>query len=200
MLRVVERALTAAGFTLAVAPSGEEALKLLARQEFACALIDRNLEGMDGLELIRHIRELQPRCACVLMTAYPSLDSAVEALRMGVVDYIEKPSPQFDQVGERVQKAIRIRQLRDEQGALLRRIGELESKQRSEGGCARLRVELTELLRDEQRRSEEVLLRGAKAIVAAVRALQPEPKSRGRSAFDRLLADAEAHAASLRPR
>ncbi|HYV64621.1 MAG TPA: response regulator, partial [Myxococcales bacterium] len=92
VLRVVERALATVGFTLSVAENADRALRLLEEEEFVCALIDRNLGEADGLELIKQIRERQPRCACVLMTAYPSVGSAVDALRMGVVDYIQKPS------------------------------------------------------------------------------------------------------------
>src|SRR5206468_12186464 len=117
VLKVLARALTAAGFTLSVAESAERALRLVDEEEFTCALIDRNLVGADGLELIKQIRERQPRCACVLMTAYPSLGSAVEALRIGVVDYIQKPSPDFDVIADRVQNAVRLHRRRDGQDA-----------------------------------------------------------------------------------
>jgi len=176
VLRVVERALTAAGFKLAVAESAERALRLLDEQEFACALIDRNLVGTDGLDIIKQIRERQPRCACVLMTAYPSLASAVEALRIGVVDYIQKPSPDFDVVADRVQNAIRLHTVRDGQ----------ETPRPSSRGA--------------EERRHEVLVRGADEIVATLRALQSKMKQGARAAFNRVLADAEAHAALLRGR
>src|ERR1700737_5571373 len=105
VLDVMGKMLKAAGFSLSVAETGEQALQHLARQEFACALVDKNLFGMDGLEVIRHVRKRQPRCACVLMTAYASTGSAVEALRLGAVDYLEKPSPELDLIGSRLQSA-----------------------------------------------------------------------------------------------
>src|SRR5260370_25108935 len=106
------RMVQASGFSLVVAETGEQALEHLAHQQFACALVDKNLQGMDGLEVIRHVRKRQPRCACVLMTAYASTASAVEALRVGVVDYLEKPPPEMDVIGSRLQRAIRIHGVR----------------------------------------------------------------------------------------
>jgi DNA-binding NtrC family response regulator len=173
VLRVVERALTAAGFTLSVAESEEEALRLLDDQNFACALIDRNLIGADGLDLIKQIRTIQPRCACIVMTAYPSVPSAVEALRLGVVDYIQKPSPDFDRISQRVQDAIRLHRRRES--------GE------SAAGADRV---------DDRRR--QAMIQSAEEIVAKLKSLQGTMKSGARAAFKRALADAEAHAALLR--
>jgi DNA-binding NtrC family response regulator len=174
VLRVVERALATAGFTLSVAENAERAVRLLDEHEFACALIDRNLVGADGLDLIKQIRERQPRCACVVMTAYPTVGSAVEALRIGVVDYIQKPSPDFDVIAERVQNAVRLHRRRD---------GEDAPRSAARGA-------------DDRR--QEVLVRGADELVATLRSLQTRIKPGARAAFNRALADAEAHAALLR--
>jgi two-component system, NtrC family, response regulator len=171
VLRVVERALTTVGFTLSVAENAERALRLLEEDEFVCALIDRNLGEADGLELIKQIRDRQPHCACVVMTAYPSVGSAVDALRMGVVDYIQKPSADFDVIAARVQNAIRLHR---------RREGEEETRS---ADCRK-----------------EVLVRGAEELVATLRSLQSKMKPGSRAAFNRALADAEAHAALLRGR
>lgn len=171
VLRVVERALNDAGFTIAVAENAEEALRLLAEREFICALVDRSLVEADGLDIIKDIRRRQPRCACILMTAYPSMDSAVEALRTGVVDYIQKPSNDFYRIVDRVQNAIRLHRVR--------------------GGEAPAEVEP---------RGPEALARSADAVVDAVRSLQSQIKPRGRAAWNRALAEAESHAALLRGR
>jgi len=176
VLRVVERALETVGFSLAVAENAERALRLLGEQEFVCALIDRNLGEADGLELIKQIRERQPRCACVVMTAYPSVGSAVDALRMGVVDYIQKPSPDFDVIADRVQNAIRLYRRREgEEGA---RSGNRATADRR----------------------KEVLVSSAEDLVATLRSLQSKMKPGSRAAFNRALADAEAHAVLLRGR
>jgi DNA-binding NtrC family response regulator len=174
VLKVVERALSTVGFTLSVAENEEQALRLIEEEEFVCALIDRNLVGADGLDLIKRIRERQPRCACMLMTAYPSVPSAVEALRLGVVDYIQKPSPDFDVIADRVQSAIRLHHSRE--------------------GGQRTRSALRAV--DDLRR--EVLVRSAEELVATLKSLQSKMKAGSRAAFNRAVADAETHVSLLR--
>ncbi|HZR08684.1 MAG TPA: response regulator [Myxococcales bacterium] len=171
VLRVVERALTEVGFKLSVAESAAQAVELLGEEEFSCALVDRNLVEADGLDLIKDIRTRQPGCACILMTAYPSLESAVDALRNGVVDYIQKPSADFYRIVDRVQKAIRLHRVRE---------GELPA--------------------DAPPRGRQELARAAGEIAVAVRALQHQIKPRGRAMWNRVVAEAEAHAAALRAR
>src|SRR5438132_1936657 len=77
LLEVLEHTLERGGFATAAAASGEEALQLLARDQFDAALVDKNLAGIDGVEVLRHLRKRQPACACVVMTGQPSLASAV---------------------------------------------------------------------------------------------------------------------------
>src|SRR5262249_41404969 len=131
---------------------------------------DRHLVDADGLDIIKEIRRRQPACACMVITAYPSLESAVDALRTGVVDYIQKPSPDFYRIVERVQNAIRVHRAPDG---------------RAQGEAASGRQES---------------LREAEKIIDTIRALQGQIKPRGRAALNRALAEAEAHAASLRAR
>jgi DNA-binding NtrC family response regulator len=120
LVRLLGRTLGAAGFSAVGAPSGERALELVSEHEFDAALVDKNLgRGIDGVEVLRHLRKRQPRCACIMMTAFPSMGSAVEALRIGAQDYVEKPSPELDTIADRVQSAIRAVRLRDERDGLL---------------------------------------------------------------------------------
>lgn len=69
------------------------------------AMVDKNLEGTSGLELVRQLRLLHPHAEYIIMTAFASLDSAVESVRLGLYDYIQKP---FDigQLEARVTAAI----------------------------------------------------------------------------------------------
>ena len=129
LVRLLGQTLGAAGFAAVGAPSGERALELVSQQEFDAALVDKNLgRGIDGVEVLRHLRKRQPRCACIMMTAYPSMGSAVEALRIGAQDYVEKPSPELDTIADRVQSAIRAVRLRDERDALLVQITALQQE------------------------------------------------------------------------
>ncbi|TMA17052.1 MAG: response regulator [Deltaproteobacteria bacterium] len=129
LVRLLGQTLGAAGFAAVGAPSGERALELVSEQQFDAALVDKNLgRGIDGVEVLRHLRRRQPRCACIMMTAYPSMGSAVEALRIGAQDYVEKPSPELDTIADRVQSAIRGVRLRDERDGLLVKLTALQQE------------------------------------------------------------------------
>lgn len=79
------------GYRVTKAASGQEALALLEGQEFEFALLDVKMARMDGLELLRRIRARWPGVAVILMTAYASIPSAVDAMKMGAAHYLEKP-------------------------------------------------------------------------------------------------------------
>ena len=79
------------GYETVTAPSGETALRLLAQKRFDLVLTDLNLTGMTGIELLSQILQADPTCAIVLITGYPSIESAIDATRRGVYQYLEKP-------------------------------------------------------------------------------------------------------------
>ena len=79
------------GWDIAVAESGEKALEILRSREFDLVLTDLKMPIMDGLTLTTEVRENYPKLPVVIMTGYPSVDSAVSALRQKVADYIIKP-------------------------------------------------------------------------------------------------------------
>jgi len=79
------------GYDVTVAGSGREALQALARDGADILLVDIKMPGMDGLELQRKARELAPDATVIIMTAYASVETAVEALKDGAYDYVVKP-------------------------------------------------------------------------------------------------------------
>jgi len=79
------------GWEIAVAENGEKALEILSSRQIDLVLSDIKMPQMDGLALTTEMRESYPDIPVVLMTGYPSVDSAVTALRCQVVDYITKP-------------------------------------------------------------------------------------------------------------
>jgi DNA-binding NtrC family response regulator len=107
VLDLFERVLAGKGLVIRTARNGEEALALIEREGFGCVLADKNLPGMDGIEIVRRIRQSQPNCACIVMTAYASTESAVEALRLGAVDYIEKPFDDLGRIADRIDDLVR---------------------------------------------------------------------------------------------
>jgi len=79
------------GYAAETAPSGEAAIKVLAQSRFDLVITDLNLTGMTGLQLLSEIVAEDPTVAVILITGYPSIQSAVEATRKGVYQYLEKP-------------------------------------------------------------------------------------------------------------
>lgn len=80
-----------AGYKVTKAQSGAEALSALESGEFEVALVDYKMANMDGLELLKRIRARWPHVAVILMTGYASIPTAVEAIKTGAADFLEKP-------------------------------------------------------------------------------------------------------------
>jgi CheY-like chemotaxis protein len=108
--KILEEVLSNRGLPVKVAGSGEAALELLEVEGFGCALVDKTLPGIDGLSVLKSVRRTYPYCACILMTAYASTESAVDALRLGAYDYLEKPFGDLSALAIKVEQAIRTRQ------------------------------------------------------------------------------------------
>jgi two-component system response regulator HydG len=79
------------GYQVSLAESGAEALQMLARGGYDMVLTDLMMEGIDGIELLRRIKEADPHAEVLIFTAYGTIASAVEAMRLGAYDYIGKP-------------------------------------------------------------------------------------------------------------
>ncbi len=88
---VLHEALAQAGFTVASASSGQDALQHLARAPVDLVILDLKLKGMDGLTTLRRLRERWPDVVVIILTAYGSVPTAVEAMQLGAADYLRKP-------------------------------------------------------------------------------------------------------------
>ncbi|MET0401984.1 MAG: hybrid histidine protein kinase/response regulator SinK [Cystobacter sp.] len=89
------------------AATTEEALTLLERGRVDLIITDKNLPGMSGLELARRARQLDPHSRIILMTGYPSLVTAQQALELGLLDYLLKPFDDIREVRTRLREALR---------------------------------------------------------------------------------------------
>jgi len=83
--------LTDVGYQVATAEDGEEALKTITEQEFGLIILDLRLPGKDGLEVLREAKDKQPQLKGIVITAYPTVETAVEAIKRGAIDYLPKP-------------------------------------------------------------------------------------------------------------
>ena len=89
--RVTQLRLEAAGYHVNAVPDGFQALDLLAKEGFDLVLTDLKMPGMTGIELLKRIREDYPDVVVILITAFGTVESAVEAVKAGAYDYIVKP-------------------------------------------------------------------------------------------------------------
>lgn len=79
------------GWNIAVAENGEKALEILRSRKFDLLLTDIKMPHMDGLSLTSQVRAIYPDIPVILMTGYPSIETAVEGIRTKVEDYVIKP-------------------------------------------------------------------------------------------------------------
>jgi DNA-binding NtrC family response regulator len=119
-LRPLRRTLEAAGFDVLAAASGEDAIDLLKRDDVDLVVTDRRLPGIDGVELVRRIKAEHPDLAVVVMTAYGTIESAVEAMRLGALDYLVKPFEPAE-VLMVIRRAIEFQELKAASRATIRR-------------------------------------------------------------------------------
>jgi DNA-binding response OmpR family regulator len=78
-------------FPIQTAVNGEEALQKLHEGAFALVFLDLKLPGMDGMEVLRQIKEKWPKTRVIIITAHGTISSAVEAMKLGAADFIQKP-------------------------------------------------------------------------------------------------------------
>ena len=79
------------GYNVATAENGEEALKIIEAQDFSILVVDERLPGKTGIRILKEIKALKPQIKFIVITAYPSIESAVEAMKLGAIDYLIKP-------------------------------------------------------------------------------------------------------------
>jgi DNA-binding NtrC family response regulator len=80
-----------AGYQVATAESGEEALEMIRTQDFSVLVLDVRLPGKTGINILKEVKALKPEIKSIIITAYPSTELAVEAMKLGAVDYLIKP-------------------------------------------------------------------------------------------------------------
>ncbi len=120
---MLSAALTQWGYQVFLAGSGAEALGLLKGQLLDAALIDIRMPEMDGIELLRELKRYDSSMEVVIMTGYPTVITAVEALKEGAYDYLTKPLI-MDELKHLLARLIERRFLRKEVNTLRSRLGE----------------------------------------------------------------------------
>jgi Nif-specific regulatory protein len=111
--RGLARALTAAGHEVEEAPNGNQAIERLHEGHFDLVLSDLKMGGSDGLDVLRTTKTLHPSTAVILMTAFGSVHTAVEAMKIGAFDYVQKPF-EIEEMEVKIEKALEMRRMRHE--------------------------------------------------------------------------------------
>ena len=91
----MKQTLQTLGYEISTAVDGQDALKKLAVQEFDLLLLDLRMPGLDGVEVLRRVVRLRPDIRVIIVSAHGTVENAVEVIKLGAVDFIQKPfSPQ----------------------------------------------------------------------------------------------------------
>jgi two-component system cell cycle response regulator len=115
---LIEGLLTDEGYEVQTAPSGEEALHILEREDFEIVITDLVMPGIDGGQLVERIKERIPDQEIVMVTGVVDVKTAVEAMKQGATDYILKPFDRKTLTGS-LEKILQRRRLRDEHARLM---------------------------------------------------------------------------------
>ena len=111
--RGIVRALTDAHHEVDEAPNGNIAIEKLHEGQYDVILSDLKMGGSDGMDVLRTAKSLHPSTAVILMTAFGSVNTAVEAMKIGAFDYVQKPF-EIEEMELKVDKAIEHRRLKHE--------------------------------------------------------------------------------------
>ena len=110
---VLGELLDSEGYGVELSSSGEEALDKYSTRAFDLVLLDLLMPGMDGIEVLKRIRKIEPHAVIIIITAYASVESAISAMKMGAFDYIQKPF-KHDELLLTVKRAIEHKKLQEE--------------------------------------------------------------------------------------
>jgi Nif-specific regulatory protein len=111
--RGLARAMTQAGHDVDEAPNGNAALEKLHEGQFDVVLTDLKMGGSDGLDVLRTAKSLQPGAVVILMTAFGSVQTAVEAMKIGAFDFVQKPF-EIEEMELKIGKALDLRRMKHE--------------------------------------------------------------------------------------
>jgi DNA-binding NtrC family response regulator len=119
----VSLVLSEEGYETSLASTGKEAMELLNEEDFDILITDLKMPEMDGMELVKNCLNICPQTSVIIITAHASVESAIEALRMGAFDYILKPFD-FDDLLLKVQRLLNHKELALENQALRQEVEE----------------------------------------------------------------------------
>ncbi|MBI5167416.1 MAG: sigma-54-dependent Fis family transcriptional regulator, partial [candidate division NC10 bacterium] len=113
MRDLLQKVLGRQGYTVRVVAEGKDALKLLEEETFDLVLTDVVMPGVDGMDILRFVKRERPETTVIIMTAFGTIDSAVQAMKEGAYHYISKPF-KMEEILVVLEKALEEKRLREE--------------------------------------------------------------------------------------
>jgi DNA-binding NtrC family response regulator len=147
-----------ANYEVLLAENGEKALDFLAHHPVRVLVTDLRMPGMDGLALMQRALAQNPRLSVIVLTAYGSVDSAVEAMKRGAADFLQKPV-ELVELEQRVAKALKTARMEEENVALKEQLDEKFGLENIIGESAPMR-EVFDIIRQAAPTSATILIQG----------------------------------------
>jgi DNA-binding NtrC family response regulator len=110
---VLSQLLTSEGYEVELSSSGEEALEKYDSETYDVILLDLLMPGLDGIEVLKSIKKIDPRAVIIIITAYASVESAIAAMKLGAYDYVQKPF-KHEELLLTIKRALEHKSLQDE--------------------------------------------------------------------------------------
>jgi DNA-binding NtrC family response regulator len=154
----VQDTLAAEGFGVVSAETGQKGIDLFRNKHADVVITDLRLPDLDGIQILKEVKSLNPETQVVLITAYGSIDSAVQAMKEGASDYLTKPFA-MDELLLIIKRILRMKQLEEENVSLRKKV---EERYGLEGlvGKSRQMLEIYELIETVARTDTTVLISG----------------------------------------
>lgn len=147
------------GHRVTVCPDGYTAVAALERESFDCLIVDLDMPGMNGIQVIERAATLSPATESIVLTGKQSLESAVAALRFGVIDYLSKPC-RLSELQALLQRVAARRALKRQSAAIDRSNNASPSASRRLIGDSKAMSDVLQLIRKVARTQSTVLIRG----------------------------------------
>ena len=122
----LSKRLRARGLDVAIANNGQAAVTEVEAHKFDAIVLDLAMPGMDGIETLQKLRDLDPDAQVILLTGHGTIHSGIEAMRLGAMDFLEKPAD-FEELLGRIREAI-AKKLRLEQKHTEEQVAEILRK------------------------------------------------------------------------
>src|SRR5215203_5725543 len=136
--RGLAQALAEASHDVEEAPNGNNAIEKLHESFFDVVVSDLKMGGSTGLDVLKTTKTLHPTCAVILMTAFGSVSTAVEAMKAGAFDYVQKPF-EIEEMEVKIEKALDMRRMQHQIDYLRHAQGDIHNTDRIVGSSGALK-------------------------------------------------------------